>query len=301
MRLPNRPILETEMRRRLWNTILEITLQSSLSSGGPPLVSLHYFDAECPGNFDDDQRMGDGHIPKPRDDYTQTSIAIILRKTFPTRLAIARFLNGLHSHRHYEEAVRLDAELRALYETSCQPLAGHLSSTPTKFETCALELLFNRYLGSLHVPFFDPAMRQVRFAYSLEVVVESSVKIWYLAHPSSSVLTSQRSSNPELVYQDDLSRLMLCGSGFFRTGAMQGALLIASELQVQARTSLSATPARPDLHLALNDAVTWCLRCIQAGDTNNKRYILMCIVSAHITVLCETVRVPNSRSWSLMP
>ncbi|KAM5457734.1 hypothetical protein McanCB49686_002719 [Microsporum canis] len=44
-----------EMRRRIWNTILEICLQSSLTSGGPPLFSLDDFDTKSPGNFDDEQ------------------------------------------------------------------------------------------------------------------------------------------------------------------------------------------------------------------------------------------------------
>lgn len=99
-RLPKRATFVAEMRRRLWNTILEVTLQSRLTSGRPPLVSLDDFDTEPPGNFDDDQLVAEDPVPKQDGNFTQVSIAIALRKTFSVRLAVTKFLNDLGSRVH---------------------------------------------------------------------------------------------------------------------------------------------------------------------------------------------------------
>jgi hypothetical protein len=155
--LPKRATFAAEMRRRLWNTILEVTLQSSLTSGGPPLVSLDDFDTEPPNNFDDEQLVTEDPVPKPEEDFTQVSIAVALRKTFPLRLAVTKFLNDLGSNGTYEETLRLDAELRASYKTLCRTLYGcnsYTRASPSRFEIRAVDFLMFCYLSSLHIPFF---------------------------------------------------------------------------------------------------------------------------------------------------
>ncbi|CAK7207675.1 hypothetical protein SEUCBS139899_010486 [Sporothrix eucalyptigena] len=46
---------QSEMRRRLWATILELVVQSSLDQGMPPLISTDDYDCSPPLNLDDDQ------------------------------------------------------------------------------------------------------------------------------------------------------------------------------------------------------------------------------------------------------
>jgi hypothetical protein len=285
--LPNTVTFATEMRRRLWNTILEVTLQSSLTSGGPPLVSLNDFDTEPPGNFDDEQLVAEDPVPKPEEDFTQMSIAIALRKTFPLRLAVTKFLNDLDSHGTYEETLRLDAELRASYKVLYRTLQGCKARTgpsPSRFEVRVVDYLLHRYLSSLHVTFFGPALHEIAYAFSRKVVVDTSLKIWCAAYPSSSIVSAQSRSDTASSDRDDLARLTACGSGFFRTVAMQAALLIAVELrtQLQEEECLGPVTLRPDLLCVLDDAKTWCLECIEAGETNIKGYLLMCVVAAQI-------------------
>lgn len=152
-RLPNQNTFTAEMRRRLWSTILEITLQSSLTSGGPPLLSLGDFDTEPPANFDDDQLVAEHPVSKPDDEFTQVSVSIALQKTFPIRLAVAKFLNDLGSSGTYEETLRLDAELRASYKTLCRMLQRCSSSREPpvpQFAIPAVDLLMRGYLSALH-------------------------------------------------------------------------------------------------------------------------------------------------------
>ncbi|ODM18251.1 hypothetical protein SI65_06122 [Aspergillus cristatus] len=84
-----------EVHRRLWNTVLELALQSSLTSGGPPLISLQDYNTKPPRNFNDDKPLADDPVPSSADTFTQTSIARALRKTFAQRFAVDKCLNNL--------------------------------------------------------------------------------------------------------------------------------------------------------------------------------------------------------------
>jgi hypothetical protein len=284
--LPNKTTFDSEMHRRLWNTILEVTMQSSLTSGGSPLVSLDDFNTGPPRNFDDDQLMAEDPVPKQEVDFTKMSIAIALRKTFPMRLTVIKFLNDLKSHGTYDETLQLDAELRASFKTLSRTLQACNSSTRSsswRFETSAVDFIMHRYLSSLHIPFFGLALHETAYAFSRKVVVETALKIWWAAHPSSYIMMA-RSRSDTSPDREDLARLVACGSGFYRTVAFQAALIIYVELrtQLQEDESLGPIPLRPDLLSVLDDAKTWCLQCIRAGETNIKGYLLICVLAAQI-------------------
>jgi hypothetical protein len=293
---PQRSILAAEMRRRLWNTVLEMTLQSSLTSGGPPLISLNDFDTEPPGNYDDDQLMADDPVPKPLTVFTQMSVAIALRKTFPQRLAVIKFLNDLSSPGTYEETLRLDRDLRKAYKELGQTVreisASSKGSSPPKLDIKLVDFLMHRYLSSLHVPYFGPGLQETAYAFSRKVVVESSLKIWRAAYPSSRLSASACFDSPETNSEwEGLPRLAICCSGFYPTVAIQAAFLIAIELRAQGQEDESLGPVvlRQDLMSVLDDAKDWCLSAVQAGETNVKGFLLMSVVTAQILGLIRGV------------
>ena len=293
-RLSNTITFAAEMRRRLWNTVLEITLQSSMDSGGPPFVSLDDFDTAPPSNFDDDQLMTDDAVSKPEDEFTQTSIAVGLRKTFPLRLAIIKFLNDIGSNGSYEEMLRLDTELRASYKTlrqTLQPCNTRTGRSLSQFESRVVDVIMCRYLSSLHIPFFDSSLHEAAYAFSRKVVIETALKTWSAMNPSSSITSTPLRTETSSSDQDDLVRLMICGSGFFRTVAFQASFVIAAELRAQLREneSLGPAPVRPDLLSVIDGAKTLTLRCIEVGETNIKNHLLICVVSAQIDGLMRGI------------
>lgn len=301
--LPKRTAFISEMRRRLWNTILEISLQSSLNSGGPPLVSLGDFDTEPPGNYDDDQLDAENPIPKPDSSFTQISVAIALRRTFPIRLAVTKFLNDLGSHWTYDETLRLDAELRKMHKAltrtlqNCRISDGHASS---QFGLRAVNFIMNRYIISLHKPFFEPTLDERAYSFSRKVVVETSLKQWCAAYPSSSILATQRTPGAVSPDEEDFARLTTNGSGFWRIGALEANLLVVEELkaQVEEEDSLGPTPLRSDLLSVLEDHKTWSLRSIHAGETSMKGYLLGCILEAYLHALIR--RLPRDEIGALL-
>ncbi|KAF5007983.1 hypothetical protein FDECE_5713 [Fusarium decemcellulare] len=286
-RLSKRTRFVSEMRRRLWNTVLEISLQSSITSGGPPLISLQDFDTEPPGNFDDDQLIAEDPDSRPEHDFTEVCIARALRKTFPCRLRVVKHLNDLGSSGSYEETLRLDAELRASYKLltqtlhNCQSIPGH---SPSEFELCAVDFIMRRYLSALHFPFFGPSLHETCYAFSRKVSVETSFRIWCAAYPPSSEISTRPSSDTFASSRDEFSRLTVCGFGFFRTVAWQASLIIGVELknQLQEEDSLSPAPLRSDLICALQDSKVWSLRCLEAGETNVKGYLGISLMNAQI-------------------
>ncbi|KAL4939171.1 hypothetical protein BDV06DRAFT_214495 [Aspergillus oleicola] len=289
--LPTRTALADEMRRRLWNTILELTLQSSIISGGMPLIPLSDSDCQAPGNFDDEQLLTDGPVPKPDHEYTQTSIAREMRKTLPQRLAIAEFLNGLSSYGTYEETLRLDADLRTSYRAICRVLRDYSSRPgplPSSFETRALDFIIHYYLCCLHMPFFERSLREAAYAFSRKVVIESALKVWCAIYPSSSILAG--AGQPATATEEDLmTRFVTCGFGFFRTGTMLATMFVSRELkcQLQDEDSLGPSPYRMDLVSLLSDAKIRSWTMVECGETNVKGYLLCCLVNAQMQGLME--------------
>ncbi|KAE9569280.1 hypothetical protein CGMCC3_g14597 [Colletotrichum fructicola] len=291
--LPGRSAYEAEMRRRLWNTVLEVDLQASLSSGGAPLISMSDFDTAPPGNFDEEQLEADGPTPRPPSAFTQVSVAIALRQTFPQRLAVVNFLNGLRvSPGTYEDTLRIDTELREAFKGLSRILRTAFSSSSSqaqnaKSEVQLVDFHMQRYLISLHAPYFGPA-HGTAYTYSQKAVVESSLRIWRAACPPPALASNGLQLNPGVgETESDLPRLASCSSGFYQTATFHAALLIALDLRSQLQEEeeyslLGPTPLRPDLMSVMEEARMWCLRVIEAGETNVKGYLLMNLVAAQI-------------------
>lgn len=303
--LSNMTTFTAEMRRRLWNTVLEVTLQSSLDSGGPPFLSLEDFDTAPPSNLNDHELMTDGVVAKPEHEFTQMSIAVSLRKIFPVRLTIAKFLNNISSDASYEETLRLDMELRAAYKSLYQTLQACKTSTRrslSRFETCVVDMILCRYLSSLHIPFFGSSLDEAStaYAFSRKVVIETALKAWGAMNLFTCVVASPSHMNILSLNQDDMTRFVICSSGFFRTFAFQASFLVAAELRtlLEENNTLGLAPLRLDLLSVLDNAKTFTLCCIEAGDTNIKNNLLTCVIAAQVDALMQ--RVPKDELPQLL-
>ena len=295
--IPRGSTLDDEMHRRVWNTILEVAVQSSLACGGPPFLSLNDFDTAPPRNFDDESLLAGDTMPAPDDRYTCMSVPIALRKTFAARLSMVTFLNSLGSPNTYEETNRLDRELRAAYKKlklSLQSCGGTVSSPgPSNFDIYALEILTHRSLSTLHAPYFSASLHDSKYAYSRQVVVESSLKIWQAIHSlqyDDGLIPDEHGQT--LPRPCMLRRLVICSSGFFPTTCMQAAVFIAMELRAQLRQqdmNLGPIRLRPDLLSVLDEAEPFSLGVLSAGETNVKGYLLMSIITTQVRGLIAGV------------
>jgi hypothetical protein len=266
--LPKMSIHETEMRRRIWNTILELNVQFSLISGGPCLISLEDFNTEPPGNFEDNELLASNPNRQPDHVVTQTTIAIALRRTLSMRITVIKFLNDIATSGTFEETLRIDTALRASHKTLRQDLqnSGAIASYP--FAVAALEFIMQRYISSLHVPYFNLALHEAIYAFSRKAVFDTSFKLWNLAYST------------EALNETDLARLCRCGAGFFRAFTFHASTFLAVELHAQLQEEDSVP--RPDLLTIPEDAAVFYLRCIEAGETGVKGYLLLRILIVQI-------------------
>ena len=145
------------------------------------------------------------------------------------------------------------------------------------------------HLSALHVPYSNPALHEPAYACSRKAVIESSIKLWSAVNPSSSIVSMQSQAGTTSSDQDVLRRLMICGSGIFRTVAYQASMLIAIELktQLQEEHGLGRAPLRQDLLAVVNEAKACALQYMKAGETNAKGYLLLCLLASHIEGLSQ--------------
>jgi hypothetical protein len=107
---PNMSVLQAEIRRGLWATIIELNVQFSVEAGMRPLICSDDFDTAAPANINDediDENTSISPVSKPTNVFTQTSIQIILLSSLKTRIEILRVCNTLNTEPSYEEVLRL--------------------------------------------------------------------------------------------------------------------------------------------------------------------------------------------------
>ncbi|EHA21404.1 hypothetical protein ASPNIDRAFT_44627 [Aspergillus niger ATCC 1015] len=215
-----------EMRRRLWATILELDLQSSLDGGMPPTIDLDEYDCEPPSNLDDSQlteNMVDDPVPKDIGVHTQSTFQVLLLQSLPLRLRIAKAINSLKLTISYDEALRLSEELIQFMHFGLeifQKAGSTPSGTGPSFAQSMLVFLLRRSILVLNRPFALSIIRSPKFSYSRKICLESALEI--LSHhepPASSQVCPH------------LGQL---SGGMFRDEFLHAALTVCVELYLQA-------------------------------------------------------------------
>ena len=112
---------QSELRRRLWYTIVEMDLQTSLTQGMPTMVCTTDFTTRCPASIDDVDLHPDLiDLPESQslEQWTDSLPHALLAQWLPDRLTGARLLSNMIRGINYEEALgharNLDEKLRDL-------------------------------------------------------------------------------------------------------------------------------------------------------------------------------------------
>ncbi|KAI2468476.1 hypothetical protein F4781DRAFT_422619 [Annulohypoxylon bovei var. microspora] len=300
-KLPKMNLFRSEMRRRLWNTILELALQTSMDSGGPPLINFHDYDTNAPANYDDDQLVDDDApiIINPPEKFTDTSAALALRVTFSARLAIARSLNEFDAQNTYDDTIHLHNQLGTAYKSLSQYLQKFAlgDRQPTGFQRRFVDILVRRYFMALHLPYFSSAMSEPAYAFSRKTVIEISAKIWSTVFPTAT-LNPRTFPCPENglevtpIDADDLARMTSCAGGVFRCILSQVSMSIGLELknQLQEDDGLGPPTPRMDLFNILRDSNSWIFGRIKIGETNIKGYMFTSALLAQVEALMSGLK-----------
>lgn len=269
--LPKMPLLVAEMRRRLWNTIIEINLLSSLAVGACTLLPLDGFDTLPPSNFDDEQLTDNEATPRPGNHFTQSTLAIALRTTFAQRSRIVKHLNGISPMGAYDVTLMLDEQLRAAYKPIAQLLHGKGLLNPearSAVGTQIVNFIMLRFFSAVHSPYYGAAIQGTKYAYSRKICVEMALKTWALAQESEDQI---------------LSRLAINSSSFYQTVTMHAITNLLLELRVQRDEEDDFGPSSINAELLGMPAKAeeWGMSVLRSGDTNIRGVQLTALLIAH--------------------
>lgn len=216
-----------EMRRRLWATILELTCQSSLDMGMPPMISDQDYDTKAPSNVDDDDlHEQDQDLPlnvRSSDTYTDCTIQIAFSKSLPLRLQILRQLNSLRFDLSYAECLRLGKELTEICHEETQLLKDALNTGVkiTPFQVKLFDSLVRRFVLGLHRPFFARANEHPQYHFSRKACLDESLAI---IAPATLQVAG---------VADDWSLMTYRATGFFKALILYAISTICYELSTQ--------------------------------------------------------------------
>ena len=263
--IPGMSVLQAELRRRLWATILELVVQSSLDSAMPARISYEEFDTEAPSNYNDNEidESTTELQPHARSTYTSTSTQIMLLDTLPIRLRILQLLNSLRSELPYTQVLELSSELTDAIRACRKYMRKNEASGVTAFHRNMLDYLLRRFVIPLHCLFASQARTNPLFQHSLKASVEAAI--------------AMTSHEPD----EGFSHLMILGGGWFREGIRYALSAICLELVAQTDTqyqdgTLQRNPHyRESLKQAIRDTSSLFLERIRQGETNIKSHTLL--------------------------
>lgn len=264
--------LQGELRRRLWATILELVVQSSLDSWMPPRISLDEFDIEPPSNLNDEDldESTTAVQPQPNSSFTATSIQITLLESFPVRLKIVKLLSSLSSEPTYPRVLELSLALTEALQ-ACASKTKHNSTVHcTPFRRNLLDYLIRRFFLPLHMSFSSRSREEPSYRHSRQASLDAALAII--------------SPEPDARFR----RLMALGGGMFREGqrcvltAVGLELIAHAEAQRLDGTLGRVSAYRDMLKGAVRDLLALAEERIRLGETNVKSHMFLKMILAQV-------------------
>jgi hypothetical protein len=166
---------EKEMKKRLWVTIMELEMQSSLETGLQSSMTALYWDTPSPANLPDDAFSADiQELPasRPADHFTSASYLRVSRSSIPFRLHLLQLLNDPSERLSYSEVLRYDAQIHEMISALPKWEDGR-----AVVPSALLELQLRQFLLLLHQSFARLAARNDRYLTSFTTCINTAGSI----------------------------------------------------------------------------------------------------------------------------
>lgn len=287
------PPLEIQLRRKLWATVLEIVVQTSMDSGVLPLISASDYDCKPPMNVDDITReeCSDDFHPaiQPPEQFTRSSLQIMLLRSLPLRLEIASALNDFRPDSMTHEKVMHFSEKLLAHCHDDSALLRRLRKSSSKlndFHINTIELLTHRSLLALNYLYAIKAKSDHSYYFSRKICLDAALVI----------LTRSPQD------QDNLfSQLRVNGGGIFRWTPLQAVCFIADELIHHIETGGSSfteqsamRDRRDALRKHLEDYTKFTLVRIRKGHPNVRPNMMLSAFAAQLDAMLNGSSVEES-------
>ena len=224
---PKMSIMHQEMRRRLWATVLELAVQTSVDAGMPPLLSTTEYDTLPPSNIDDcdfSETTTEPPIPKPENTFTQSSIQIQLLKTIGVRLQISQHINNFRIDPSYDETLSLGSKIGNAVKEATLLMSSYPANLPhpTVLHRNLVDIILRRFVLAIHKPSAVKSTKDSKYYYSRKICLDTSVII--LSHSGS-----ESGVTIEPGRMDDYTRLKFVCGGFYKEIFLAAGLILATE------------------------------------------------------------------------
>ncbi|KAH6969285.1 hypothetical protein DER45DRAFT_46619 [Fusarium avenaceum] len=260
------PLLQVEIRRRLWGTILELVIQASLDSRMPPRISCDEFDTQHPSNINDDEMDESTTVLLSHDPghFTSTSVQLALLASFSIRLRVVNAIVKPDGEVPYQDILALSSELVDSLHVNNSLVKPGQGSTP--FHRNLLDYLVRRFIIPLHFSFSNRARANPVYYYSLKLSLDAATAIM--------------SPEPDAAF----ARLMASGGGMFREGVRVASIATGLELLIHAQAQrLDGTLHRTSqyrqlLKQSIRDMISLSNERIHQGETNVKMHMFLSMI-----------------------
>jgi hypothetical protein len=293
---PNMPFYQAEMRRRLWATVLELCLQSSVDAGAPPLLSLDDFDTLPPSGIDDDlfdECNQFAPSEQPSHISARSAVQDILIRHIVLRLRIANLITSPQCDPTHDEILNIDKEMTMALRENTKRLQSSPSGDKQidSFRKKMLDLMTYRFLHTLHFAFAIRAKTEPKYYYSRKVCLECSVYLF------DNVVIDE---NDE--HQEDFAKLLLIGSGIYRDVLLPALMISFNELvailenaSIFPQTSVTTTlPVVEQYKSILSKFTTFTWLRLLRGETNIKGYGLCAGLATQLEAMEKGEEHPES-------
>ncbi|KAL3595350.1 hypothetical protein FPOAC2_09676 [Fusarium poae] len=231
LRSPDMPVLEVETRRRLWATMVELSLQHSLDEGLPSSLSPESFDCKSPSEITDEELESGLVSVDPNhklETLTASTILVLLSRTQHLRLQCLHLANSPRASKSYNDSNYLASELYSAHRDNTNILRG-MDKKPSGFQLQLLQAYTLEFIRALHQPFVEQSTSQSPFHYSRKVVMETAMRV--LAWPPSLGLIAGPEDRDLQVHETDpCASLRIHGQGYLGRVQRQAAVSLSTNI-----------------------------------------------------------------------
>lgn len=298
--IPKMTTMHAEMRRRLWATIIELNLQLSLDMGKQPGMSMDDFDTSAPANFDDTdihESMEESSRGKPDETLTQSTLQILLFKSFGLRLEACQLINSYRGSRSYDKVIELGAQLTRHAQTlnnipNIPQLQVHILAnsslvlTNLDIQRNLYDFHVRRFMFLLHSIYGTKALNDPHYYYSRKICRDSARLMGTYAHEKFAFSDSSVHEQPV----DDFTLLQIRSQDFLKKVMIHSYMTLFHEVfqQIEDDTNESFTTkqerreGREPLKRILRDAIKLCEQRIEFGANNVKGHLFLSAIYAQM-------------------
>ncbi|KAI0973773.1 hypothetical protein F4678DRAFT_470980 [Xylaria arbuscula] len=225
---------ESELRRRLWLTVLELLTINALNSTLPLLLQAGDYHVPLPSDTADPHLGGPSdadaqHHAHTRHEELDCSLQLTLAKSLRLRMQIVRELNDGSRESSYEKTVALSTalqahcrELTAFFQPEGQDTTNTNDTVMRGFHEKFLDTYFRRLILFLHRPFAHRARHDARYLPSRKTCLDASL---IMASHTEAI------NMEDAAALDDFAYCCISGSGMFK-GALGQDVILAISLEV---------------------------------------------------------------------